>query len=162
MTPCQTLIATGRATNDAWFPKAPVKHGKKIEHPLARAACGACAIADACRQGAIDRREEYGIWGGVDFGDRDERRAVLTPHKRHRNRIRPPKVALLGFAGDLRAARVAAGMSQDELAKTIGGTSTAVYLWESGKTVPGAKYAAALFDLFGVSAPAPTRSTDAA
>jgi hypothetical protein len=40
----------------------------------AQALCGGCVQREECARGAIDRREPYGVWGGLD--ERDIRRAV--------------------------------------------------------------------------------------
>lgn len=55
-------------------------------HDIARAKhlCGGCPVRRACLQGALDRQEPCGVWGGELFVNG----RVLT-HKRRRGR--PPK-----------------------------------------------------------------------
>jgi hypothetical protein len=35
-----------------------------------RALCAACPVALECATGALERRERWGIWGGLDYADR--------------------------------------------------------------------------------------------
>lgn len=44
----------------------------------AKALCGRCPVQEACLEAAMDRRERWGIWGGVDFS----LRTVLTSYER--------------------------------------------------------------------------------
>lgn len=43
------------------------------EHPQdiarAKAICSACPLAAACLEGALDRQEPWGVWGGQLFAD---------------------------------------------------------------------------------------------
>lgn len=50
----------------------------------ARAICGKCDLADSCRDGALERSEPWGVWGGVLI---ENGRPVLVK----RPRGRPPK-----------------------------------------------------------------------
>lgn len=52
----------------------------------AKAICGACPIRDACFEGALARREPYGVWGGRLFF-----KGKVLALKRPRGR--PPKQA---------------------------------------------------------------------
>ncbi len=63
---------------DMWFAESPLL----LER--AKELCRGCPIRVACLDGALERREPWGVWGGdiVDHG------AVLA-HKRGRGR--PPK-----------------------------------------------------------------------
>lgn len=56
-----------------------------IEIEQAKAFCGDCVIQAACLQGAIERREACGVWGGQLFQD-----GKILAQKRKRGR--PPKV----------------------------------------------------------------------
>lgn len=49
----------------------------------AKAICGSCGLADDCLQGAIDRAEPYGVWGGKLVLD-----GVPVEFKRKRGRPR--------------------------------------------------------------------------
>jgi WhiB family redox-sensing transcriptional regulator len=50
----------------------------------AKAICAGCPLADPCLEGAIDRREPWGVWGGQLFAN-----GRILPFKRKRGR--PPK-----------------------------------------------------------------------
>lgn len=51
----------------------------------AKAICAACPVAQPCLQGALDRREPLGVWGGHLFAN-----GVVLAQKRQRGR--PPKI----------------------------------------------------------------------
>jgi WhiB family redox-sensing transcriptional regulator len=55
-----------------------------VEIEQAKAFCGGCLIQAACLQGALQRREAAGVWGGQLFQD-----GKVLPQKRKRGR--PPK-----------------------------------------------------------------------
>jgi len=58
----------------------------------AKSICISCPVVDPCLQGARERREPWGVWGGQLFMN-----GVILPYKRKRGR--PPKhlsVAALG------------------------------------------------------------------
>ncbi len=50
----------------------------------AKSICGDCPVIDACLEGAIDRREPWGVWGGQLFAN-----GKILAQKRKRGR--PPK-----------------------------------------------------------------------
>ena len=50
----------------------------------AKAICAGCALVEPCLQGALDRREPWGVWGGQLFLN-----GKILPFKRKRGR--PPK-----------------------------------------------------------------------
>ena len=54
---------------------------------LAKAICSTCSLVVPCLQGALERREPAGVWGGHLFADGE----VIA---RKRKRGRPPKVAV--------------------------------------------------------------------
>ena len=53
---------------------------------LAKAICAGCPLAEPCLEGAVDRREPWGVWGGQLFFN-----GKILPFKRKRGR--PPKNA---------------------------------------------------------------------
>lgn len=57
-----------QADPEQWFPEkgGPSTDAKRI--------CGMCPAQDACRQWALDTRQNYGIWGGLTA---HERRQIL-------------------------------------------------------------------------------------
>jgi WhiB family redox-sensing transcriptional regulator len=65
--------------NDAelWFAESPV------DVEFAKALCRDCPIRTACLQGALDRREPWGVWGGELFIA-----GAVVPRKRPRGRPR--------------------------------------------------------------------------
>ncbi len=64
---------------DLWFADDPAR----LE--VAKNLCGGCPVRGACLDGALDRAEPWGVWGGEIF----ERGAVIA---RKRPRGRPRKV----------------------------------------------------------------------
>lgn len=44
--------------------------------PEAKKICATCPVSSTCLNFAIEGRETYGVWGGVDFENEDERRSV--------------------------------------------------------------------------------------
>jgi len=50
----------------------------------AKEICGLCAVKEECLQGALERREPWGVWGGQLFAN-----GKILPFKRKRGR--PPK-----------------------------------------------------------------------
>ena len=50
----------------------------------AKQICGMCPVQEPCLQGALDRREPWGVWGGQLFAN-----GKILPFKRKRGR--PPK-----------------------------------------------------------------------
>ncbi|WP_329391499.1 WhiB family transcriptional regulator (plasmid) [Streptomyces sp. NBC_01351] len=49
----------------------------------AKAVCRSCPLMESCLQGALDRNEHYGVWGGLS---EDERRALKRRAARNRSR----------------------------------------------------------------------------
>lgn len=43
----------------------------------AKRVCAGCRVQTRCLRDAIARGEEYGIFGGINFANRDDRRTVL-------------------------------------------------------------------------------------
>ncbi|MFW7414732.1 WhiB family transcriptional regulator [Demequina sp. SO4-18] len=48
---------------DIWYPNPTDKPAVE----KAKALCGLCPSGDACFAGALERREKFGVWGGVLF-----------------------------------------------------------------------------------------------
>lgn len=63
-----------QADPDAWFPE----HGGGPA-TAARRICGRCPVRAECLDYALARREQYGIWGGLNI---DERRRVARERER--------------------------------------------------------------------------------
>jgi len=70
--------------NDAeiWFAETP----EGVEE--AKALCRSCPIRATCLDGALDRREPWGVWGGELFAQ-----GVVVPRKRPRGRPRKSDAA---------------------------------------------------------------------
>ena len=84
----EATVTTGEGIpcreNDAelWFADTP----DGVE--FAKALCVTCPARVACLQGALDRREPWGVWGGELF-----EAGVVVPRKRPRGRPRKDSVA---------------------------------------------------------------------
>ncbi|MFD5398582.1 WhiB family transcriptional regulator [Streptomyces sp. NPDC127097] len=48
----------------------------------AKAVCRRCPLMESCLQGALERNERFGVWGGTD---QDERRALKRRSTRRRS-----------------------------------------------------------------------------
>ena len=55
----------------------------------AKTVCAACPLVALCLDGALERREPWGVWGGQLFAN-----GVVLAQKRKRGR--PPKIAPVG------------------------------------------------------------------
>jgi WhiB family redox-sensing transcriptional regulator len=77
--PCQVA-----ASADLWF----AERAEDVER--AKASCAPCPIRRACLEGALERREPWGVWGGEVFVD-----GVVVARKRGRGR---PRKSELGAA----------------------------------------------------------------
>lgn len=73
MTPaCAPHVAAGR---DWWNSDDPADHRR------AKTICTGCPLVAACLRAALDRGEPFGVWGGLDAGERARlRRAAPRPH----------------------------------------------------------------------------------
>jgi WhiB family transcriptional regulator, redox-sensing transcriptional regulator len=71
-------------SNDAelWFAESPA------DVELAKAMCLDCPVRVECLNGAIERREPWGVWGGELF-----LQGVVIPRKRPRGRPRKNEAA---------------------------------------------------------------------
>jgi len=67
---------------ELWFAESPAD----VEH--AKALCADCPVRDACLDGALERREPWGVWGGQLLVQ-----GVVVPRKRPRGRPRKCEVA---------------------------------------------------------------------
>jgi WhiB family redox-sensing transcriptional regulator len=56
-TPADVVLACTQEP-DLWFAESPA------DVEAAKARCGGCPIQDACLDGALERREPWGVWGG--------------------------------------------------------------------------------------------------
>lgn len=67
---------------ELWFAESPAD----VEH--AKALCVDCPVRSMCLDGALDRREPWGVWGGELF-----LQGAVIPRKRPRGRPRKNPVA---------------------------------------------------------------------
>jgi WhiB family redox-sensing transcriptional regulator len=72
-----------RANNpELWFAETPA------DVEAAKALCLQCPVRDLCLDGALERREPWGVWGGQLF-----LQGVVVPRKRPRGRPRKDEAA---------------------------------------------------------------------
>jgi len=71
-----------REDPELWFAESPA------ELEVAKALCLDCPLRMACLEGALERHEPWGVWGGEIF-----ERGVVIPRKRPRGRPRKTQVA---------------------------------------------------------------------
>jgi WhiB family redox-sensing transcriptional regulator len=50
---------------DVWFPD----HSDVLAVEYAKGLCRRCPVLVRCRQDALNRGEQYGVWGGLDEGE---------------------------------------------------------------------------------------------
>jgi WhiB family redox-sensing transcriptional regulator len=67
---------------EVWFAETP----EGVEH--AKSLCRSCPVQLQCLEGALDRREPWGVWGGELFVQ-----GVVVPRKRPRGRPRKDESA---------------------------------------------------------------------
>lgn len=67
---------------ELWFAEAPAD----VEH--AKTLCQDCPVQSMCLDGALERREPWGVWGGELF-----LQGAVIPRKRPRGRPRKNEVA---------------------------------------------------------------------
>ena len=67
---------------ELWFAESPV------DVEAAKALCQECPVRALCLDGALERREPWGVWGGQLF-----LQGVVIPRKRPRGRPRKNEVA---------------------------------------------------------------------
>jgi WhiB family redox-sensing transcriptional regulator len=71
-----------REDPELWFAESPA------DLEAAKGLCGTCPLRAACLEGALERREPWGVWGGEIF-----ERGVVIARKRPRGRPRKEVVA---------------------------------------------------------------------
>ena len=59
----------------------------------AKEVCRACPVVEPCLEGALERREPWGVWGGELFAG-----GVILAHKRRRGRPRKEEAAAYAAA----------------------------------------------------------------
>ncbi|MEU0275971.1 WhiB family transcriptional regulator [Streptomyces sp. NPDC006307] len=56
---------------DIWFPEG-TETDVLADTALAKEICGRCPVSGSCQIEALERREPYGVWGGLDEHERRE------------------------------------------------------------------------------------------
>ncbi len=79
-TTSSTTTVPCRSDPDLWF----AEHDRHLQ--VAKRACGPCPLRRPCLEGALQRREPAGVWGGEVLVD-----GVVVAVKRGRGR--PPRTA---------------------------------------------------------------------
>lgn len=85
------LLPCWTAPADLWFAESPA------EVESAKRLCGPCPFRQACLDGALQRREPWGVWGGQLVLD-----GAVVPRKRPRGR--PRKADAAAYAEQVTAA----------------------------------------------------------
>lgn len=62
---------------DLFFPTGSGK-GFDEQTEAAKAFCGMCAVQAECLESALERNEQYGVWGGTTY---EERRVIIRRHR---------------------------------------------------------------------------------
>lgn len=112
---------------DAFFPE-----GRGVEMALAvvraKQVCNRCPIRLACLDGALERGERFGVWGGLDEVERRKLKRAPFSHKEVCEENR-----------DLITARVAGGASMRSVADELG-----VGPWAVRRVLAGSQASAAV------------------
>lgn len=74
---CRELLPCRANDPELWFAESPAD----VEY--AKLLCRACPVRDLCLDGALERREPWGVWGGELF-----LQGTVIPRKRPRGRPR--------------------------------------------------------------------------
>jgi WhiB family redox-sensing transcriptional regulator len=78
----EALLPCRVSNPELWFAELPA------DVEFAKALCQACPVREICLDGALDRREPWGVWGGELF-----LQGVVIPRKRPRGRPRKDAAA---------------------------------------------------------------------
>ena len=70
-------VACNGHNPDLWFPRQGESDSEECR--AARAVCITCPIKQPCLEYALDRNEEYGVWGGITAR---ERQRILRNRRR--------------------------------------------------------------------------------
>lgn len=73
---CPTPACEGEDP-DLFFPVGD-GHQALFQASTAKAICRTCPLQAACLQGALERGEEFGVWGGTDERDRRAMRRLTA------------------------------------------------------------------------------------
>lgn len=58
---------------ELWFPTGemtPREQGQRVR--VAKSICAECPMRSACLKGALERREGWGVWGGLTVTERNQ------------------------------------------------------------------------------------------
>lgn len=77
-----TMVPCRQNDPELWFAE------RSAEVEQAKALCRQCPLRQGCLDGAVQRREPWGVWGGEVFVD-----GVVVPRKRGRGRPRKDEAA---------------------------------------------------------------------
>jgi WhiB family redox-sensing transcriptional regulator len=70
------------APPELFFPDPFLSKAERVDVvAVAKMICDSCIIKDACLTGAYKRNEQNGIWGGVDFTIRNERKNARARYR---------------------------------------------------------------------------------
>ncbi|WP_051854708.1 WhiB family transcriptional regulator [Streptomyces sp. NRRL B-1347] len=66
---------------DRWFPEGDGP-GARYKARQAKGICSGCPVRMTCLQGALERDERHGIWGGLDYAERVDLMIRIQARKR--------------------------------------------------------------------------------
>lgn len=79
---------------DKFFPTSRQGVPAGVAARDAKAICARCPVREVCLTHALTRREDYGVWGGLDETERAElRRETQRARERERRRLKKEKEA---------------------------------------------------------------------
>ena len=92
--PWKAQGACNDADPDLFFhPEGERGQAKRERIAAAKAVCAECPVLAICREKALERRERFGIWGGMSETEREAAAAGPRPNGRPRRRRNREQVA---------------------------------------------------------------------
>ncbi|MEU3720769.1 WhiB family transcriptional regulator [Streptomyces californicus] len=71
-------VQRARSIADGDLTAAEHTFARRRQAATAKAICRRCPLQDSCLEGALERGEEFGVWGGTDERDRRAMRRLVA------------------------------------------------------------------------------------